>query len=253
MRHFATAALCTLLLAGCSQPTDTVIPSDPKEWDTKLAGISQKLNEADREVFAAYMARHMLANAFGGQGAPTITPGTTVGEALKQQRAWQEEQDRKKAAEEAARKEAEAKAAALKAEAEAKAAAARKEIEAAATVALVEKKFQPANYNAGQFLPTQRFKIVAKNTGEKTIAGISGSIVFIDLFGKDVGSVSFEMTETIAPGASHTWRGERTYQDFIDTHKAVRDLDEGKYTTRFEPRTLVFTDGSRLALEGPGT
>ncbi len=44
----------------------------------------------------------------------------------------------------------------------------------------------------------------------------------------------------------HSWLGSREYDKHIDEHRAIWNLEEGKYTTRFIPESVVFADGSKL-------
>lgn len=249
-RLLPVLALAVALLAACSKPLDTVIPTNPDDWDSKLAPAVKKLSEEDRQLFNAYMARRMMGSILGGlfgqkPEASAITPGTTIGQAIAEQKAWMAEQER----EEAARARKEAEAAALKREAEAKAAAARKALDDAVTVALVDRGFLPSDYRAGRILDQQTISIAIKNTSGKPIAGVSGRLAFIDMFDKEVGAVTFKSTETIAPDETYTWEGSRDYNQFMAGHRAVRDLEDGKFKTRFEPEAIVFVDGSTLKVE----
>jgi hypothetical protein len=54
------------------------------------------------------------------------------------------------------------------------------------------------------------------------------------------------MAEKIKPGGEVTWEGGRDYNQFISEHKAVWNLEEGKYKTKFVPSAIVFSDGSQL-------
>lgn len=244
------AALVVAALTACTQPLDTVIPSNQAEWDKTLAPVIKKLDERDRQLFAAYMARHMmgaaLGAAFGGKSVDAAIPiGTTIAQAISEQKTWMAEQAKAEA--ERARKEAEA--AALKKEAQAKADVLRQQLSDAVTVALLAKPFAPANPAANQYSDRQLFKIAVKNTSDKTIAGVAGQLTFVDMFGKDVGAVGFKVTESIAAGSSYIWSGERKYNQFLPAHRAVHDLEEGKYTTRFEPEALVFSDGTSIKVD----
>jgi len=230
----------TALLAACSKPQDTIIPTDKAEWDKTLAPAAKKLSEEERQLLGAYMARQTIVAGLGnlfGQGTPAagIPPGMTIGQAIADQKAWAAEKARK-----------EEQAATLKREAEAKAAAARKEIDGAVTVALLKHGFRPRNFQTGRISDQQTFVIAIKNTGSKPIAGVAGRMVFIDIFDKEVGAVGFQSTETIEPGQTYTWNGERDYNEFMQEHRAVRDLEAGKFKTRFEAESIVFTDGSSL-------
>lgn len=245
------AVLALALLSACTQPRDTVIPSNPAEWDSKLAPVVQKLSPQDRADFTAYMTRHMLGTALGAvfgqdtKGA-AIPFGTTVGQAIAEQRQWATQQRKEHARVEADAEKKAADAAALKEKTEAAAEESRKAMRDAVTVALMDKTFLPSDFRAGRALDMQYFTLAIENTSDKPIAGVSGRLQFIDLFNADVGEMTFKVAHAIAPGATYTWKGERQYNEFIREQRAVRDLESGQYKTRFIATSIVFADGTRL-------
>lgn len=231
----ATSLLAAVLLAACSKATDTIIPSDMSKWDAELAPIVKKLSEEDQKLLIGYVMRAKVGQAFGGKEG--IPMGTTVGDALDNQKKWMAEEE-KKAAEAKALKEK-----MLKEQADAQAA-----IDNAATVTLIEKQQRYKNFDLRRFSDEQVFVIGVHNKSGKAIAGISGSLEFIDIFDKKVGGVSFRMTENIAPGGDAKWTGTRDYNQFIDAHKSVWNLEAGKFSTRFKPEAVVFADGTKLTV-----
>ena len=229
-----TILAATLVLGGCSKPTDVVIPSDISTWDEKLAPEIKKLPEPEQKKLAAFLMRAKLGEAFGGDGIP---PGTTIGQAIDAQSKWLEEQAIKRAEEEA-----------LKKKLEQERATALEKLNKAVTVTLLSKSELPANYRISRYREYQQFRIGAQNNTDKTIIGVSGEIQFIDVFDKEVGAVSFRISEKISPTKTAVWTGGRDYNQFIDSHRAVWNLEEGKYTTKFVPEMVVFADGSKLTV-----
>ncbi len=231
--QMAAPLLALALLAACSKPTDTIIPSDTSKWDTDLAPMINKLSDEDKKLVAGYLMRSKLSATFGNkEGIPL---GTTVGTAIEEQKKWLAQQ---------VKQEAEAKALKekmLKEQAEAQAA-----IDNAVTVTLLSKKELPSNYQLRRFSAEQEFNIGVKNKTAKEISGVSGVLDFVDIFDKTVGAVSFSMSEKIAPSGEAKWSGTRNYNQFLPEHKAVWNLEEGKYKTQFKARAIVFSDGSKL-------
>lgn len=223
-----------VLVAGCSKPTDTVIPSDMSKWDTELAPAAKKLPEEDRKLLGAFVMRAKVGQAFGkGEGIPF---GMTIGEAIAEQKKWADEQ-RLKAAEEQALKERLAK----------EALEAQKRINEAVTVALLSKKQLRSDYRVGRYQDEQLFVVGIENKSNKKIIGVSGEIDFIDVFDKTVASTNFAASESIAPGASIKWTGSRKYNEFISEQQAMWNLEEGKYTTKFTPWEVIFEGGEKLS------
>lgn len=222
-------------LVACSKPTDAVITSDVSTWDKELAPVLQKLPQADRELVAAYLMRAKMGEVLaGGKGVPI---GTTVGQAIEDQKKF--------AAELAAREQQEA---ALKKKLEAERAALVEQINKAVTVTLVAKAELPKNFDAGRYSEYQQFTIGVQNNGDKELAGVAGELKFIDIFDKEVGSVTFRISQKIAPSGSYVWKGGRDYNQFVAEHRSVWNLEEGKYKTRFVPSALVFADGTKLTM-----
>lgn len=232
MKIRSIAAVMVFVLAGCSKPQDAIVPTDMATWDKDLAPHVQKLSEEDKKLFAAYALRVKLGEGFGGQGIPM---GTTVGQAIEQQKAWAADQEKKRAEE-----------AALREKLEKERAAARAAIDGAVTVTLLEKKQLPRDWEVRRISDTQVFRIGVHNKSEKEIAGVAGSIEFIDIFDKPFGAVSFSITENIKPGGEYVWTGSRDYNQFVAEHKAVWNAETGKFKTRFVPKAIVYSDGSKL-------
>lgn len=186
-------------------------------------------------MLAGYLARVKMTELFtqGGEGLPV---GTTVGSAIEAQKKWQAEQVAK-AEEERLLKEKLQKEAA-----EAKAA-----LDKAVTVVLVSLDRVYKDFNVSRYSDKQEFTIGVSNKTADQMAGVSGSLEFVDIFDKVVGSVSFSITEQIAPGATVKWEGTRDYNQFIAEHRAVWNLEPGKFTTRFVPKMIVFADGKKLS------
>jgi hypothetical protein len=234
MKKIASTLALTALLCACSKPTDTVIPSDMATWDKELATALKKLPEEERKKVATYLMRAKMGEVFGGKGIP---PGTTIGAAIEEQKKWDAEQEAKKVAEEA-----------LKKKLEQERAEAIKKLNTAVTVTLLAKQELPKNYDIGRYSEYQQFRIGVQNNTDKPISGVSGEIKFIDVFEKEVGAVNFGISENIEPGKSATWVGGRDYNQFTESHRAVWNLEQGKYTTKFIPEMVVFKDGTKLSV-----
>ncbi|MFY9328477.1 MAG: hypothetical protein WAO76_10725 [Georgfuchsia sp.] len=234
MKRLAVILITTVVLCGCSKPTDNVIPTDMSTWDKGLAPALKKLSDADREKVATYLMRAKMGEVFGGKGIP---PGTTIGQALEAQKKWDAEQEAKRAEEEALKKKLEQERATV-----------IKQLNNAVTVTLLAKRELPKNFDIGRYSEYQEFRIGVQNKSEKAVVGVAGEIKFIDVFDKEVGATNFRISENIEPGRSVTWTGGRDYNQFLDMHRAVWNLEEGKYTTKFVPSMVVFKDGTKLTV-----
>lgn len=100
-KTISVAVLTALMLAACGKALDTVIPTDRAEWPTKLTPVLQTLDEEERQLATAHIARHTAQTGVPGMpgsasSSPGLRPGVTIREAIKEQTAWRAEQARKK-------------------------------------------------------------------------------------------------------------------------------------------------------------
>jgi hypothetical protein len=234
MRIVFVLLIAVFLLVGCGDPKNTVIPQEMSKWDSELKDSIAKLSEADRNVFGAYLIRAKLGEVFGGGGIPN---GMTIGQAIEAQKKWQAE---------LAAKEAEEKA--LKEKVERERAEMRKTVDEALTVAVVDLYMRPSDWQSGRYQDQQIIELAIKNKGRKDISGINGSVRFINMFDKEVGSIGFSYEDGIRAGEMKTWTGARDFNQFIPEHKAIANLRGSKFRSVFEPAVIVFSDGTKLTL-----
>ncbi len=88
MKRFLTVAICGLVLAACApKPQDIKITPELLGDPAKIQSISDRLDPADRPVFARYLlSRAAAASPMGAHAILILAPGgkdpATVGEAL---------------------------------------------------------------------------------------------------------------------------------------------------------------------------
>lgn len=218
-------------IAGCSNPKDEVLPPNLNETDmTVLAEKVKSLSEEDKALLTGYLMRSEISKAFGGEGAST---GTTVGEAIENQKQWEVE----KKVEEQAKIE---RAAKLKAEKDTKTA----EFKKAVAITVFDKNLVEADWQSYITLDVD-----VKNNSSKEIAGLKGAINFFDKFGDLIVSFGFgDDTFDIPAGDSMKNTFSWDYNQFMDEHnKFVNTSLEGmKY--EFEPEQILFEDGTKLEM-----
>lgn len=241
--------VAVVLSTACSKSTDAIIPTDMSTWDKELAPVVQKLNDEDKKNLVGYVARMKMAEAFSA-GKTTIPFGMTVGQAIDEQKKWAEEFQKRQAQEKVDQEKRAAEAAVLKQRIEGERAEMAKRINEAVTVTLLSKKELPRNFDLGRYSQYQEVAIGVQNKSQKSLKGLSGKMEFIDVFDKVVATVHFEVSETIKASQMFRWVGGRDFNQFNDEHKALWNLEEGKYKSRFVPETLIFDDGEKLTMPG---
>ncbi|SDF80107.1 MULTISPECIES: hypothetical protein [unclassified Duganella] len=235
MKNFAVCIAVLFALSACHNPKSTAIPADADKWETELKQPLQQLSETDRQTVAAFLVRAKFLQAFGKE--TLITPGLTIGGAIEEQNKWA-----------AARKDEEAAQEALKKKLLAEQAEIQKQIQGLVTVTVLSKTLAPSNPRAGQYGDRQEFKLGIENKGAKPILGVKGTVHFYDIFDKEQGRVGFSFDDGIEVGESKIWEGSRDYNQFMEAHKSLANLEEGKYHTKFVPEAIIFKDGTKITM-----
>lgn len=239
MKKIVVFSLITLL-AACSDPKQSLVPSDPAKWDTELKPIIEKLNDEEKKLLGAYLVRTKLGETLGGEA---MLPGTTVADAIQKQKDWQVATEKRVAEEKAKQEQKAAEEKALQEKIAAERSAIKQRIDSSITVTVLDTYLKKVNYSNDQVI-----EIGLENKGAKDITGIKGTVHFIDVFDNDIGQISFGYDDGLKAGATTTWTGSRDYNQFMAEHKAIANLEKGKYTSRFEPEMIVFADGEKLVM-----
>jgi hypothetical protein len=240
--------LTFVLLAGlaCSNPHNQPLPTDmmAARDDPKFKETIQKLPEEERALLGDYLARVMLARAFGAD--PTARGSAkTIGEAIAEQQKFAVAEKAEEAAAKATKEAEEAAAKALAAKVAAERASAVKAMDEALTVALTSKKGYggPGVYSDHGVAITVAFQ----NKSAKVLTGVKGSLVVKDIFGDLITSVGLKIDNEIGAGKTYVWEGQRDthYPNAAaDTKFASTPLDKLKVT--WEPDTYLFSDGTSM-------
>jgi len=232
MRFILPVALALALLVGaCSRSKDAVIPNDPSKW-SQLAEQTKDLSSNDKQLLGAYLARNTLGNILAHTGG--IPPGTTVGEAIDQQRDF-----------EAKQKLADAQAEALKARATAERQAAIDKLNHLVTFAVVSKTLEPKNYEAGRYSDRISFVFAVKNNTPKNIAGVKGMVEFRDMFGTTIEDVGISLDRAVPANSEKTVDGfGKDVNQFENRDQQLATTDLSKMKVTFVPEMVVFADGT---------
>jgi hypothetical protein len=235
--------LCVIVLAACSGPKNTPLPRELDKMES-IKPAMEKLTPEERELAAGYIMRHTIGSKmrglFGGKEGPGIPEGMTLGKAIDEQRKFRADATIE-----------EAKQQALKAKLQAEREAAMKPMREAITVTLVSKKIKPEHGFSGMVLDENL--VVAfgyKNNTDKDIAGVKGNISVKDLFGDEISGFLISNDTTIRAGQTTTWTGSRSVKYALGGNKdrKLAELEDDKYKVVWEPRMIVFKDGTKLTV-----
>ncbi|WP_230459672.1 MULTISPECIES: hypothetical protein [Burkholderia cepacia complex] len=232
IRSLVVAVAIAGALAGCSKPTDAIIPTDLSKIDGEFSQKIKSLSDEDKQLLTAYLMRVKLGEAFGGKPMPV---GTTVGQAIEDQKKFAAQ----KASEEAAQEQ-------LKKQLEEQKAAAAAKIGNSVVLAFLGQRFSPSDFSQGRYDDQFVIEIGVKNAGEKAIKGIKGDLVLKNTFGEVISKTTVNIEEEIPPGASYTWTGSRKLNKFDDDDKKLMGLEDGKFSTELRPTMVVYADGTTV-------
>lgn len=175
-----------------------------------------------------------MAAAFS-HNAVVVPQGTTIGQAINQEKDF-----------EAKAEEQQAQADALKAQAEAAAKAAAAKMNHLITFAALSISILPKDIESERFSPELSVPFVIKNNTDKDIAGVKGTIEVQDIFGAELKKLNISADKTIvahgqATMADYVWELNQFNND--DEH--LMSVDLSKVRAVFIPSMVVFADGSK--------
>lgn len=222
-----------LILSGCSNPKNKEIPTDPDKWDTLKPEV-EKLNDEEKQLLTQYIMRKAMGQAFGGGG---VEAGTTIGDAIDEQRNWIKEKDTQEKAE-----------AELKAKVEAQKKAKIEQVNKILTVALTKKEGR-STYSFSEDPNEIYFEIAFENKGVKDISGVKGVAHFNDMFGDNIKSLSLSYDEGVKVDQMALYKASTNFNQFMSEDKALLSTDISKIKFTFEPQVVLFADGSKIEIK----
>lgn len=231
---------CILIAAGCSNPKNTVLPTDIDKMSS-IKPVMEKLAPDEKELLTGYLMRHAMsvaANGMFGIKAEPVPEGMTIGKAIEEQSQFVAKQKAKEAEEKALKEK-------LKAEQE-KALSAMRD---AVVVAVVSKK-STAETGYGGTVIDEHLAVTFgyENKSGKDIAGVKGTVDIEDLFGDHLVGFNISNDTTIKAGGTATWTGGRSLKYGMNNAKDRKflELPDDKYKVIWRPAMVVFSDGTKL-------
>jgi hypothetical protein len=239
MRFSNSALIALLILAGCSNPKNTTIPTNLDSLDSISASL-KKLTPEEQQLFAGYFMRHAIGAKMGGLFGLKVTPipeGMTIGKAIDEQRVYLADDAAKDADEKALKEKV------LKERDQAMVA-----MRSAVTVTLVSKKIATESMSGIETDRKIEIVIAYRNNTDKTVAGVKGTLDVNDLFGDELSGFAVSNETTIAPGATITWTGGRSVKFSMNSNKdeKLAGLADDKYKVIWNPKMIIFGDGTKL-------
>lgn len=229
-----------ILISACGSPDDIVFGPEPLKQMAEQGDKFKRMSEDDRMLLASYLTLGQMSTALGGQTKSNT--GRTVGEVMKDAKAWREKV--KVAQVEQSKRDAEALALQVKVDAEKKKIAER--IATMVTIAVIDKVVLPKNYDVGRYSELLTIKYALENKSDKTIRQIKGTVTFVDATGDPVGSLNVDFDSVIKPGATlktDTGGGWRTNNFSNGTIEKIANREFGSMKGSFKATSIAFEGG----------
>jgi hypothetical protein len=116
----------------------------------------------------------------------------------------------------------------------------------AIALSVVEKGFIPSDPSANRYQDLINISCSYSNGSEKDIRAFTGTVVFQDLFGKEIFRANITISDPIVVGQQSTWVGTIKYNQFMDAHQRIRNAELKDLTVVWVPASILFADGTRI-------
>jgi len=245
MRKIIVAAAIAALAAGCSSPNDIVLGPEPLKQIAEQGDKFKRMPEEDRMLLVGYLSLKEMSKALGGD-ALSVT-GKTVGEVMKDARAWKEKVKQQEA--ESKKREEEALALRKKVEAENK--ILTDKMATLVTIAVIDKVVRPKDIYNGRFNELLMIKYAVENKSEKAIRQIKGHVMFVDPSGDPVGELQVDIDDLIKPGQTvktDTGVGWRTNEFSSGDIEKIARREFAAMSGKFKVTSIAFDGGEVLKL-----
>jgi len=114
------------------------------------------------------------------------------------------------------------------------------------TLAVVEKSFVSADSQSRRYQALLTLKCSYQNASERDIRAFTGTIIFQDLFGKEIYRVSVTISDPIKAGQQSTWNGTVNYNQFVEAQQRFRAAELRDMQVVWAPASIIFADGTRI-------
>lgn len=113
------------------------------------------------------------------------------------------------------------------------------------SVDLLSKKFREANLLAGDAGDSIDLTLQFTNHLSKDVRAFTGSIVFKDLFDKDILNVELTDESGVRSGKTSIWKGGINYNQFLENHSRLLSIKESDVIIELILERVIYKDGTR--------
>jgi hypothetical protein len=230
LRALVSLLFASAVLLGCDA-------KDKPFKDYADGELAKVLTAEEAGLVMSYVARTSFANMLNGDAPAfdsTISPKQMIRLELEARHAdsVKVEQDKREAEAAAARRAAEIA-----------------HLRSIVTVIAAKKGFRASNYRAGIYDDAITFTFIFRNSSDRDIAGVKGSLAFQDMFGDEIHGFNISYDKSIPSGGTAHWSAQIEYNEFIDAHRRLRAAELDRVKQVWEPAVIVFADGTTVRIE----
>ncbi|SJM95333.1 conserved hypothetical protein [Crenothrix polyspora] len=117
------------------------------------------------------------------------------------------------------------------------------------SVVLIKKGFRGSNDQAGIYDEAITFAVSFTNITGKDIRAFDGVLSFSDLLDNNILSLSLAINDPVKADYTLESSGQISYNQFMDSHKRLRNENQANLKITFNTHKILFADGTTQELE----
>jgi hypothetical protein len=108
------------------------------------------------------------------------------------------------------------------------------------------KGFIPSDASARRFQALLTLNCSYQNTSETDVRAFTGTVLFQDLFGREIFKVRVTISDSIPSGQAAAWNGTVDYNQFIESHRHFLETRLEDMKVVWLPSSIIFSDGTQI-------
>ena len=116
------------------------------------------------------------------------------------------------------------------------------------SVRLLKKGFHAANPSVSDYQDAITFSVLFSNLTDKNIRAFDGVLEFTDLLDNKIIGAKVAINESVVANSPFNWEGQLDYNQFMPTHRRLRDEEQPNLKVSFSVRKILFSDGTMKKL-----
>lgn len=113
-------------------------------------------------------------------------------------------------------------------------------------LSVLRKGFIPSDAAAGRYEALFTLNCAYQNTSGRDVRAFTGTVLFEDLFGREIFKSRITISDAIASGQAATWSGTAHYNQFIESHKRFLATPLENMKVVWVPASIIFSDGTQI-------